>query len=177
MILSIKLENLIQTNTFATNIAKVLPHKITIVFNGDLGAGKTTLIKNIIQSYGVSGNIKSPTYTLVETYHTPISIIIHHFDLYRFHDENEWLDAGFDEYFTQTNTICLIEWPIRAMRLIPEIDWVVDIHILNSENLINNTNQEQERHMDYHPSRMVTITPHTPIGHECIRKLKSIMKC
>ena len=79
------------------------------------------------------GNIKSPTYTLVESYHVK-GMDVNHFDLYRFTDKYEWLECGFDEYFTK-NSICLIEWSSKAHGLIPAIDWSIDI-TLHEENRI-----------------------------------------
>ena len=93
---------------------------LTIFLIGDLGAGKTTLVRGLLRGLGFEGRVKSPTYTLVESY-TISSLYLYHFDLYRFKHEQEWLDAGFDEIFDGSN-VCLVEWPERAMSFLPHAD-------------------------------------------------------
>ena len=97
----------------------------TFFLVGDLGAGKTTLVRGMLRGLGFAGRVKSPTYTLVESYSIS-SLYMYHFDLYRFKHEQEWLDAGFNELFNKQN-ICLVEWPERAMSLLPKAD--VEIHL------------------------------------------------
>jgi len=86
---------------------------LNISLEGDLGAGKTTFARYLIQGMGHSGRVKSPTYTLCEPY--PIQInnqrfTIHHFDLYRMRDPLEWQEVGFSEHFDLPG-FCVIEWP------------------------------------------------------------------
>lgn len=121
----IKLNDLTATELLAKQIARLLKPPFTILLNGELGAGKTTLIRYILKSFGIEGSIKSPTFTLVEPYNLS-DVEIYHFDLYRFSEPMEWLDSGFDEYFGD-RSICLIEWPQRAQGLIPNIDWEITI--------------------------------------------------
>jgi tRNA threonylcarbamoyladenosine biosynthesis protein TsaE len=90
---------------------------------GDLGAGKTTLVRGLLRALGEAGRIKSPTYTLVELYSVS-SLNLYHFDLYRFKDKNEWLSAGFGEYFNP-DSACIVEWPERAGDLLPPPDMEV----------------------------------------------------
>jgi tRNA threonylcarbamoyladenosine biosynthesis protein TsaE len=87
---------------------------------GDLGTGKTTLVRGLLRALGEPGRIKSPTYTLVELYSLS-SLNLYHFDLYRFKDRSEWLNSGFREYFG-ADSACIVEWPERAGDLLSAPD-------------------------------------------------------
>ena len=89
-----------------------------IHLSGNLGAGKTTFARGFIQSFGHSGNVKSPTYTLIEPYYLP-DITIHHLDLYRLGDAQELDYLGIDDVVCQGQGICLIEWPERGAGGLP----------------------------------------------------------
>jgi tRNA threonylcarbamoyladenosine biosynthesis protein TsaE len=87
---------------------------------GELGSGKTTLVRGLLRALGQSGRVKSPTYGLVELY--PISSLnLYHFDFYRFEDRSEWLNSGFRDYFNP-DTACIVEWPERAGDLLSPPD-------------------------------------------------------
>lgn len=107
------------------HLMKQSPHAhLNISLEGDLGAGKTTFARHLIQSLGHEGKVKSPTYTLCEPY--PItkddqSFTVHHFDLYRMRDPLEWQEAGFAEHFDVPG-LCLIEWPEKAEGTLPAFD-------------------------------------------------------
>ena len=93
---------------------------MVIGLSGELGAGKTTLVRGMLRGLGWSAPVKSPTYTLVECYEVS-SLYFYHFDLYRFTDPREWESSGFADYFGP-DTICVIEWPERLGSRLPAID-------------------------------------------------------
>ncbi|MBJ6118664.1 tRNA (adenosine(37)-N6)-threonylcarbamoyltransferase complex ATPase subunit type 1 TsaE [Pontibacter sp. BT310] len=90
-----------------------------ILFEGPMGAGKTTLIKEFCRQMGVQENVSSPTFALVNEYETETGKLIYHFDFYRISDEREALNIGALEYFDSGNN-CLIEWPSLIPNLLPE---------------------------------------------------------
>lgn len=91
-----------------------------IALHGDLGAGKTTLVRHLLRALGAEGRIKSPTYAVVEPYELP-GLDAWHFDFYRFDDPREWEDAGFREIFAGPG-LKLAEWPEKAAGLLPPAD-------------------------------------------------------
>lgn len=101
-------------------IAPLLQPGVVIYLEGDLGAGKTTLVRGVLRALGHAGAVKSPTYALVELYKLS-RLDLHHFDFYRFHDPREWIDAGFRESFNG-RIVSLIEWPRKAGGLLPPAD-------------------------------------------------------
>ncbi|MEZ0601666.1 tRNA (adenosine(37)-N6)-threonylcarbamoyltransferase complex ATPase subunit type 1 TsaE [Paraburkholderia sp. IW21] len=110
-------------------------HGLQVQLVGELGAGKTTLVRATLRGLGHTGRVRSPTYTLVEPYvlERPVGeLALYHFDLYRFTDPAEWADAGFREYF-DSGAICLVEWPQRAGRLlgVPDLVFSLDLDSRN----------------------------------------------
>lgn len=99
-------------------------------FEGQLGAGKTTLIKSMCQYLGYTDEVTSPTFSLINEYQTPSSMI-YHMDLYRLNSENELLDIGFEEYL-DGDAFCFIEWPQIAENLIVQSHYKIKI-LLNED--------------------------------------------
>lgn len=89
-----------------------------ITFTGSLGAGKTTLIANMLKIWGVVVPVVSPTFTYINVYQVPAGKKVYHFDLYRLKGQQDFEQAGFFEYLYQENSICLIEWPEIIMPLL-----------------------------------------------------------
>lgn len=103
----------------------------TLLFYGQMGVGKTTLIKEICKELGVLDNISSPTFSLVNEYVTTTNETIYHFDFYRIEEEEEAYDMGIEDYF-ESNNWCLIEWPQNVENLLPLNS--VEIHLSILEN-------------------------------------------
>ncbi len=101
-------------------LAGALADGLVIYLCGDLGAGKTTLVRGLLRTLGYTGIVRSPTYTLVELYAIS-NLHLYHFDFYRFSQPEEYLDTGLDEYF-QGHAVCLVEWPERAAPYVPRAD-------------------------------------------------------
>jgi tRNA threonylcarbamoyladenosine biosynthesis protein TsaE len=108
-------------------LAQVVTPAAVIYLEGDLGAGKTTLVRGWLQKVGAGETAKSPTYTLVEP-HVTSGLNLYHFDFYRFTIPEEFLDAGLDEYFAE-HGICLVEWPDRAAPYLPAPDLRVQLSL------------------------------------------------
>ncbi|MCE5180367.1 MAG: tRNA (adenosine(37)-N6)-threonylcarbamoyltransferase complex ATPase subunit type 1 TsaE [Betaproteobacteria bacterium] len=115
------------TDAFGAELAALLRPGLMITLNGDLGAGKTALVRAILRALGYTGKVKSPTYTLVEHY-VISSLYLYHFDFYRFNDPDEWHEAGFREYFNESS-VCLVEWPEKAGGLLPLPDIKISLDI------------------------------------------------
>ena len=93
---------------------------LVLHLRGELGAGKTTLVRGLLGAMGHSGRVKSPTYTLLEPY-ALLRLNLYHFDFYRFEDRSEWLSSGFREHFNP-ESLCVVEWPERAGDLLGQPD-------------------------------------------------------
>ena len=110
-----------EINDVASTIATLAEQLTVVTFQGDLGAGKTTLIRALCKVWGVSGSVSSPTFSLVNTYETAENnkpICIHHMDFYRLSSEEEAYQAGLEELL-HSGDRCLVEWPQRVPVIIP----------------------------------------------------------
>lgn len=110
-----------------SRFAQHISPPLIIWLEGDLGAGKTTFTRGLLNALGHQGAVKSPTYNIVETYSFN-QFDLHHFDLYRFQSPEEWLDAGLDELIT-SDSVVLIEWPQLGSDLAPPADIILNIRI------------------------------------------------
>lgn len=108
---SIDLPDECASEQMAKRMASCLIAPLVLTFSGDIGAGKTFFIRAMLRALGVQSAIKSPTFSLVESYQ-PGGLQIHHFDLYRIHNAEELDYIGFRDYFAE-NAVCCIEWPQR----------------------------------------------------------------
>jgi tRNA threonylcarbamoyladenosine biosynthesis protein TsaE len=144
---------------FALQLSTLTPEdSLFIELHGDLGAGKTTLVRHLLQTMGVTGRIKSPTYAIVEAYddiknalYQPLNLW--HFDFYRFNDPLEWEEAGFRDIFASRG-IKLAEWPEKAAAELP----VADIAMIILANMDE--------------SRVITVKAQTSIGHKIMAGLQ-----
>jgi tRNA threonylcarbamoyladenosine biosynthesis protein TsaE len=112
-------------------LASSLAPGLVIYLRGDLGAGKTTLVRGLLRALGHGGSVKSPTYSLIEPY-VVSRLDLYHFDFYRFSFPEEYLDAGLDEYFAG-HGVCLVEWPDRAAPYLPAADLEIHLEICRNE--------------------------------------------
>ncbi|WP_298393713.1 tRNA (adenosine(37)-N6)-threonylcarbamoyltransferase complex ATPase subunit type 1 TsaE [uncultured Azonexus sp.] len=141
------------TQELGKNLAQTLVPGLVIFLEGDLGAGKTTLARAMIRALGHTGPVKSPTYALVEVY-VVSSLYLYHFDFYRFESPEEFLDAGFGEYFNEAS-VCLVEWPDKAAGCVPSPD--LRIHLRHAGSV-----------------RVAELAASSERGASCIRTLASI---
>ncbi len=130
-----------QLHNLVPNIIELASDHTVWLFQGDMGAGKTTLIKSICKSMGVVDQVTSPTYSLVNEYRNSAGDVFYHFDFYRINNVAEALDIGCDEYFDSGN-ICLIEWPEKIESILPDQYYSIKIKIVNHENRLITVQKE-----------------------------------
>jgi tRNA threonylcarbamoyladenosine biosynthesis protein TsaE len=140
------------TRRFATALAQSPAiANAFITLRGDLGAGKTTFVRHLLQAIGVTGRIKSPTYAIVENYELA-TLSISHFDFYRFNDPQEWEDAGFRDIFAAAG-LKLAEWPQKAAALLPHADLDMGIAVQGND------------------TRAVTLRPLSGVGQAILKAI------
>jgi len=135
------------TRDFATALASAPALRNAFIeLQGDLGAGKTTLVRHLLRALGVPGRVKSPTYAVVEPYElADLNLNVWHFDFYRFSDPREWEDAGFRDIFASSG-LKLAEWPQKAAGFLPRADLIIHLEAVTEA------------------SRQVTLTAQTALG-------------
>jgi tRNA threonylcarbamoyladenosine biosynthesis protein TsaE len=115
------------TKLFGAFLAAYLTSGLVVGLQGEIGAGKTCMVRACLQALGIQSSIKSPTFTLVESY-ALANFDIHHFDLYRLNSIYELEDLGFRDYMS-SQSICFIEWPEKAPFIIPFIDFMIEFKL------------------------------------------------
>ncbi len=135
---------------YGARLACACGNGAVVFLRGDLGSGKTTLVRGILRGLGYMGTVKSPTYTLLEPYLCG-DRRVYHFDLYRLADPEELDYIGTRDYFTE-EALCLIEWPENGAGFLPHPDLVIHLAYLNS-------------------GRGLSFEPHGAIGKLIMRKM------
>ena len=115
-----------ELNKISQSIINRIGDKDIICFYGEMGVGKTTLIKVLCEKLGVKDNVSSPTFSIVNEYVLLDGESIFHFDFYRMEKEEEAFDMGYEDYF-YNGDLCLIEWPEKVKSIIPEDIMRIDI--------------------------------------------------
>ena len=140
------------TADFARHLAQApaLAHAL-LTLHGNLGVGKTSLVRHLLRAMGVQGRIKSPTYALAEIYELP-KFTVWHFDFYRFNDPREWEEAGLRDTFASPG-LKIAEWPEKAAPLLPAAD--LEIHL----------------EVEADDARCVALKAHSAIGRALIAHL------
>jgi tRNA threonylcarbamoyladenosine biosynthesis protein TsaE len=129
-------EATISVGTAIANAVKITLKKGIVVFlNGDLGAGKTTLTRGFVRGMGHAGNVKSPTYTIVEPYELA-DWRVYHFDLYRLSDPEELEYMGIRDYF-EDNCCCFIEWPEKGQGILTQPDMIINLTYVDEQRTIS----------------------------------------
>jgi tRNA threonylcarbamoyladenosine biosynthesis protein TsaE len=135
------------TTRLGSRLAPCVRPGLRLYFRGELGSGKSTLIRGLLRGLGVQARIKSPTYTLVELYSVS-RLNLYHFDFYRFLDEREFADAGLADYF-RGDGVCLVEWPERAGNALPQPDLELTLAYSGT-------------------GRKISARAHSPAGERCL---------
>jgi tRNA threonylcarbamoyladenosine biosynthesis protein TsaE len=114
-------------DAFGGRLAAQITGRTMLTLSGDLGAGKTTLARGILRGLGHHGNVKSPTYTVIEPYDLPLGRV-YHFDLYRLNDPEELEFLGFRDYLND-GVLCMLEWPEKGAGYLDSVDLAVVIDV------------------------------------------------
>ncbi|MCL2871761.1 MAG: tRNA (adenosine(37)-N6)-threonylcarbamoyltransferase complex ATPase subunit type 1 TsaE [Betaproteobacteria bacterium] len=149
------------TESLGGRLAAYLRGGMVVTLSGDLGAGKTTLVRGMLRALGVSGAVKSPSYALVEEYsfsRINFHLCFYHFDFYRIKDPAEWESGGFSEYF-RDDAVAVIEWPEKLGDRLPPVDLAVHLTLPSDVSAVG---------------RQVRIAPHTEAGAACLSAMKAV---
>ncbi len=133
---TVNISNEDELSSVAINIINLLSDKRILLFSGEMGSGKTTLIKFICKHLGVLDLVNSPTFSIVNEYRTINKEIIYHFDFYRIKDSKEVFDMGYEEYFF-SSAYCFVEWPEKVKEILPSNVIHITINLQNSERILN----------------------------------------
>ena len=132
----LKFSELSEIREVAGKIFQICKDTKVWAFEGEMGAGKTTLIKSLCEVAGVSDNVTSPTFSLVNEYRTADDKVFYHFDFYRIKDESEAMDIGVEEYF-YSGDYCFVEWPSKIESLLPSEHVLIKITVEDNYRLID----------------------------------------
>ncbi len=149
------LKDLSATAAFARALAPLMQAGMKIYLSGDLGAGKTALVRELLRALGHSGSVKSPTFTLMEPYNLS-KFELHHFDFYRLSEPDAWREAGFEESFSGS-AVAVVEWPENAGGSLPPPDLHLRIDIASDDS------EDERRHM--------VVQAHSEAGLKCLNAL------
>ncbi len=139
------------TEAAGARLAPALEGGMVVTLSGDLGAGKTTLVRGCLRALGWKGPVKSPSYPLLE--HYPFSsLYFYHFDFYRFADPDEWETAGFTDCF-HSGSACVVEWPERVAGRLPLPDLALTLNYPGDPS---------------QPGRELKLSAHTERGERCL---------
>ncbi len=130
------------TQMFGARVAQACPFKTMIYLEGELGAGKTTLVRGLLRQLGFEGPVKSPTYTLIEPYELRHRTVFH-LDLYRIADPQELDYLGIRD-ISREMSLCLVEWPDRGMDYLPDPDLLIRLTYVESGREISVMAQSSE---------------------------------
>ena len=132
----IKLPSLEALPEVASRVLSYLKESKFFIFKGEMGAGKTTLIKEMCKQLEIIDNISSPTYSIVNEYRSSNEEKIFHFDFYRIEDPAEVYDMGYEEYF-YANAICFVEWPEKVDTLLPSELIEVNLKVVDDSRIVS----------------------------------------
>ena len=114
----LRIKNLDEINSVAKKFIELVGERRVFAMYGAMGVGKTTFVKAVCEELGVEDTINSPTFAIINEYHTPKDKIVYHFDFYRIEDVQEAYDFGYEDYF-YSKAMCFIEWPERIESILP----------------------------------------------------------
>jgi tRNA threonylcarbamoyladenosine biosynthesis protein TsaE len=154
------------TLAVGSRLSAIIAPGTTIHLHGELGAGKTTLVRGLLRGLGYSGRVKSPTFSLLEPYTLP-KLYLYHFDFYRILNNQTLEDIGFREYFNQ-QSICIIEWPDHILGL-PIADLNIRLQMITEPRPVETMSYDLDSHNAC--GRQLVIAAPTPIGKNYLAML------